>query len=332
MKTNKQNNTINSLIEDRYVWTCLSPFAFQLNFLGKLFSKIQGVKDLCYRKNGDNPLFIIPINDTRFEERIIPCTYRYKSSNNKKNEFGVDAYFPYNPFLRHTAIVAWETEGFSIENLKDVLVEMSCETVSIITSGNQFNTFSSKKLMHELKEQALPINISTMIVKGWLKSLSSDIVSEDYAVNEVKKLFDKKEIRCDIVNKYIKQEDVLSIASRRANRITNALSNIERDFSKIKDFIEREDLGLSFYFGMNFNSHTSLTQEETIKLLESLFDVLKPIAKYMPINWQSEYSHFLGNTEYFKDREKNKIQHKLYKKMCDQLKNKLTADINKIIR
>ena len=331
MKTNKQNITINSLIEDRYVWTCLSPFAFQLNFLGKLFSKIQRVKDLCYRKNGDNPLFIIPINNARFEDKIIPCTYSYMSSNNEKCELSVDAYFPYNSFLQHMTIVVWETEGVSIEDLRDIIVEMSSETVSIIASGNQFNTFSSQNLMYNLKEQALPINISSMIVKGWLKSLYSDVVSEEWAVNEVKKLFDKKKIRCDIVNKYITQEDVLSIASRRANRITSALSNIERDFSETKDFIKSGDL--SFYFDMNFNSHASLTQKEAIKLLESLFNVfLKPIAKYMPTNWQSEYTHFLSNAEYFKNRQVNKIQHKLYQRMCDQLKNKLTTDINKIIR
>ena len=171
MKTNKQNITINSLIEDRYVWTCLSPFAFQLNFLGKIFSKIQWVKDLCYRKNGDNPLFIIPINNARFEDKIIPCTYRYMSSNNEKCELSVDAYFPYNSFLQHMTIVVWETEGVSIEDLRDIIVEMSSETVSIIASGNQFNTFSSQNLMYNIKEQALPINISSMIVKGWLKSL-----------------------------------------------------------------------------------------------------------------------------------------------------------------
>ena len=129
MEKTKQQTTINSIIEDRYVWTCLSPIALQLNFLKKLFPKIQGNASLCKRNNGDSPLIIIPINGHRFEDKIIPCIYRYESSDGKKNDLTVNAYFPHNPYLQRIAIMAWETEGVSIEKITDVLGEMSCETV-----------------------------------------------------------------------------------------------------------------------------------------------------------------------------------------------------------
>lgn len=332
MEKTKQQATINSIIEDRYVWTCLSPFALQLNFLEKLFPKIQGNASLCNRNNGKSPLIIIPINGHRFEGRIIPCVYRYESSDGKKNDLSVDAYFPHNPYLQHMAIMAWEKrEGVSIENITDVLDEMCCETVSIMASGNQFNTFSSQMLMDDLKNQAIPINISLLMVKGWLKSLATDVVSEGYAVKEVKKQMDKKKLRCDIVNKYMTLDNILTIASRRANHISKALEKIDRDFSEVMNFIQSGDL--DFYFGLYFNTRTSLTQVEVIMVLESLFDgCLKPIAKYFPANWHSEYSYALSQMEYFRNRQNKKIQNELYRNMCDQLKKKLIADINKIVR
>lgn len=332
MEKTKQQTTINSIIEDRYVWTCLSPIALQLNFLKKLFPKIQGNASLCKRNNGDSPLIIIPINGHRFEDKIIPCIYRYESSDGKKNDLTVNAYFPHNPYLQRIAIMAWETEGVSIEKTTDVLGEMSCETVSIIASGNQFNTFSSQILMDDLNNQAIPINISLLMVKGWLKSLATDVVSEESAVKEVKKQMDKKKLTCDIVNKYMTLDNILTIASRRANHLNKALAKIDHDFSTVKNFIQNENFDL--YYGSYFKIYTSLTLLEAMKVLESFFEVsdLKPIIKYFPANWQSEYSYALSNMEYFRKRQNKKIQNKLYQNMCEQLKKKIIADINKIIR
>lgn len=324
--------TINSIIEDRYVWTCLSPFALQLNFLERLFPKIQEKASLCNRKKGDSPLIIIPVNDHRFEDKIVTCVYSYVSSDGKKLDLTVETYFPYNPYLKRMAIMAWETEGVPIENITDVLSEMNCETVSIKASGNQYNTFSSQMVIDKLKSLSLPINISLLIVKGWLKALTTDVVSEEYAVKEVKKMMDKKKLTCDIVNKYLTLDNILKIASRRANHITKVLAKIDQDFSNARSFIQNGDF--DFYYGLNFNTHTSLTQKEAIKVLESFFELsdLKPIVKYFPANWQNEYSHALSNMEYFRNRQNKKIQNKLYQNMCDQLKKKVITDINKIIK
>lgn len=288
------------------------------------------------RQKESTPILIIPVDDSRFQKQTVKCQYSYTTGkNNKSSQMEMQAYFPYNFYLSHVAILFWETESVSTEFIYGILSNMGCESVSILSSGNQMFTYNYQRLVEELNRLRIPIKVSVLILKGTVKHLYSDIVSENEAVEMVKDQLIKRGIDYYVVDRFMNEHDFLFLSSKRANRLSQNLAYIEQDFEEVRSSMKEGlfDILFNAYIQVRVEYQTVMGVIQSLKemLNDLLADDLSSFIKYMPPNWENDYAKALESTEYFSEKRNSKIQRKLYVQMCNMLKEKLTKDIKEII-